>query len=279
MCRWALTHTYTRRHLPQHTHAHAQILVSFLLLFRPSDSLYILRMYVCGAMCECICIFESICVSALIALTPTSVKWESPSICLKEQGWESTVDETKWWIMQTSTQMTLLTLIGTVQVKYSSHCGTKSMTNCSCYALHLIECSARCDLAGNYCQRIQFGGASFPWAHFQILKPLIHWFLAIDARKDLYILGFVLQRRNFWIICTKPCWALINLNKWEENLLHILTSVLAGDQWDYFIKPCTCCLSIACSGSVGMVTVKTARDEKPPGKKQTLKTDVFVPVW
>lgn len=170
------SHTCTPTGIFPNTHMYmlnywsCMLFISFLLLLRPSDSLYILRMYVCGAMCDCICIFESICVSALIALTPTSVKWESPSICLKERAWESTVAETKWWIMQTSTQTTLLTLIGTVQVKYSSHYGTKSMTNCSCYALYLIEWSGCCDLAEKLLSKNTVWMSKFSLGSFPNLK-------------------------------------------------------------------------------------------------------------
>lgn len=51
--------------------------------------------------------------------------------------------------------------------------------------------------------------------------------------------------------------------------------MLAGDQWDYFIKPCTCCLSIAWSGSVGMVTVKTAWRWETTGQKTNTENRCF----
>lgn len=81
------THAHSHTYHPEAEHGSVSLeqescsLSQTSLLFRPSDSGYILCVCECVHMCACVCLnvctFECLCASSLIALTPASVKWDS----------------------------------------------------------------------------------------------------------------------------------------------------------------------------------------------------------
>lgn len=60
------------------------------------------------SVCLNVCTCECNCVSSLIALTPSSVKWDGLPLSVFKRGAQRAKDELKWWIMQAVCEMSLL---------------------------------------------------------------------------------------------------------------------------------------------------------------------------
>lgn len=81
-----------------------------------------------------VCTCECNCVSSLIALTPSSVKWDGLPLSVFKRGPQRARDEMNWWIMQAVCEMNLLAVIETEEESHLT-LNQKKIYPYACYVI------------------------------------------------------------------------------------------------------------------------------------------------
>lgn len=138
-------------------------------LYGPSDSSYISVVCVCARVSVCLNVwaFECICMSSLIALTPASVKWDSLPLSVFKSMAEGAATGMNWWIMQASSQFSLLALIETVPVTVE-----RPLTVSCEKSPHIVP--DKLFLVAYYLQKRNKCGMRFHTAKLDFSRPSIH---------------------------------------------------------------------------------------------------------